>query len=72
MNQTNNQNQNVRPNPNQNVQPNQNPQLIKERLLDIESLLLVLESDPDLQPHHQRIFRMIHNLIKELILKTDS
>ena len=54
-------------NPNQNEQLNQNLQLIKERLLDIESLLLLLESDPDLQPHHQRIFRMLHNLIKELL-----
>jgi len=52
--------------PIQNQQPNQ-PINIKERLLDIESLLLLLESDPDLQPHHHRIFRIIHNLIKELI-----
>ena len=54
---------------NQNEQSNQNLQLIKERLLDIESLLLLLESDNDLQSHHHRIFRMIHNLINELITK---
>ena len=53
---------------NQNQQSNQNRQLIKERLLDIESLLLLLESDPDLQLHHHRIFRMIHNILKELIV----
>ena len=53
-------------NPIQNQQPNQ-PTNIKERLLDIESLLLLLESDPDLQSHHQRIFRIIHNILKELI-----
>ena len=68
---------------NQNQQSNQNEQFeskikqsnqteqstnLKERLLDIESLLLLLESDPDLQLHHHRIFRMIHNILKELIV----
>ena len=45
-----------------------NHEEIKERLLDIESLLLLLETDTDLQPYHHRIFRMIHNLINELLV----
>ena len=53
---------------NQNQQSNQKLQLIKERLLDIESLLLLLDSDPCLQEYHQRIFRMMHDILKELIV----
>ena len=41
---------------------------IKERLLDIESLLLLLDSDPCLQEYHFRVIRMIHNILKELIV----
>ena len=48
-----------------------NAQNVKERLLDIESLLLLLESDPCLQEYHQRIFRMMHDILKELINVTD-
>ena len=60
-------------NPNQNQQPNQNEQSIKikERLLDIESLLLLLDSDPCLQEYHFRVIRMIHNLLKEIVSATD-
>ena len=55
-------------------QENQNPnnqinQNLKERLLDIESLLLLLDSDPCLQEYHFRVIRMIHNILKELINK---
>ena len=65
---------------NQKQQSNQNQQLnqteqstnLKERLLDIESLLLLLDSDPCLQEYHYRILRMIHNLIKEAINTSDS
>ena len=55
-------------------QENQNPsdQNLKERLLDIESLLLLLDSDPCLQEYHFRIIRMMHNIIKELINADDS
>lgn len=45
-----------------------NAQNVKERLLDIESLLLLLDSDPCLQEYHQRIFRMMHDILKELIV----
>ncbi len=41
---------------------------IKERLLDIESLLLLLDSDPCLQEYHFRVIRMMHNILKELIV----
>lgn len=59
---------------NQINQENQNPnnqinQNLKERLLDIESLLLLLDSDPCLQEYHFRVIRMIHNILKELINK---
>ena len=68
---------------NQNQQSNQNEQFeskikqsnqteqstnLKERLLDIESLLLLLDSDPCLQEYHFRVIRMIHNILKELIV----
>lgn len=61
---------------NQNQQSTQNQQSkqsvnIKERLLDIESLLLLLDSDPCLQEYHFRVIRLIHNLIKEIISATD-
>ena len=46
---------------------NQQSVNIKERLLDIESLLLLLDSDPCLQEYHFRVIRLIHNLLKELI-----
>ena len=46
-----------------------NAQNVKERLLDIESLLLLLDSDPCLQEYHQRIFRMMHDILKELIVQ---
>ena len=52
---------------NQVNQENQNQQNLKERLLDIESLLLLLDSDPCLQEYHFRVIRMIHNILKELI-----
>ena len=52
---------------NPNEQNQQSIQL-KERLLDIESLLLLLDSDPCLQEYHQRIFRMMHDILKELIV----
>lgn len=54
----------------QNEQSIQNQQSvnIKERLLDIESLLLLLDSDPCLQEYHQRIFRIMHDILKELIV----
>ena len=45
-----------------------NAQNVKERLLDIESLLLLLDSDPCLQEYHQRIFRMMHDILKELLV----
>ena len=64
MTQTNNPNQNEKPI--QNQQQNQSVN-IKERLLDIESLLLLLDSDPCLQEYHFRVIRLIHNLLKELI-----
>ena len=59
---------------NQINQENQNPnnqinQNLKERLLDIESLLLLMDSDPCLQEYHFRVIRMIHNILKELINK---
>ena len=57
--------------PNQTQQQNQS-QNLKERLLDIESLLLLLDSDPCLQDYHFRVIRLIHNLLKELIAETDS
>ena len=49
-----------------------NQQNLKERLLDIESLLLLMDSDPCLQEYHFRVIRMIHNIIKELINKNNS
>lgn len=49
-----------------------NQQNLKERLLDIESLLLLLDSDPCLQEYHFRVIRMIHNILKELLNKNDS
>ena len=54
----------------QNNKKEQNQQSIqlKERLLDIESLLLLLDSDPCLQEYHQRIFRMMHDILKELLV----
>lgn len=51
--------------------PNQTNQQ-KERLLDIESLLLLLDSDPCLQEYHFRIIRMMHNIIKELMNEDNS
>lgn len=48
---------------------NQQSIQLKERLLDIESLLLLLDSDPCLQEYHQRIFRMMHDILKELIVQ---
>ena len=61
---------------NQINQENQNPnnqinQNLKERLLDIESLLLLLDSDPCLQEYHFRVIRMIHNILKELIMSSN-
>lgn len=52
----------------QNEQSIQNQQSvnIKERLLDIESLLLLLDSDPCLQEYHYRILKMLHNLVNEI------
>ena len=44
-----------------------NAQNVKERLLDIESLLLLLDSDPCLQEYHFRVIRIIHTIIKELL-----
>ena len=54
----------------QNNKKEQNQQSIqlKERLLDIESLLLLLDSDPCLQEYHFRVIRMIHTIIKELLI----
>ena len=49
-----------------------NQQNLKERLLDIESLLLLMDSDPCLQEYHFRIIRMIHNILKELINNEES
>lgn len=43
-----------------------NAQNVKERLLDIESLLLLLDSDPCLQEYHYRILKMLHNLVNEI------
>ena len=39
----------------------------KERLLDMESLLLLLDSDPCLQEYHFRVLRMLHDILKELL-----
>ena len=56
-------------NPNEQNQQFSQSTNLKERLLDIESLLLLLDSDPCLQEYHQRIFRMMHDILKELIVQ---